>query len=311
MSKHAISRVGKSQNENAPQILKNDIRRAAGQSFFNLITAVDGHPGEELLGDMTSRQGWRRLAALAKAGKVTGDDLADFMMVSHVRVMPEHETGLDAQKVLDRMVARNMKGKIGKQMIAGFVNALSNNNLLPQFTENVKMLSGESGQPESEVKVTPDKLAEEAMEFLQDSVGYDVIEDRVIDISLEEVLNCLEQALDFESDNEELLMRNPFLPHIYHIFDASRHIQIREDKKYRIVRLYVIALGKASGNVSNTYLKSVSEESRSVFKYFIYDDVSDEDWNKIRDGIIKLNTSYLNYTFSNFSNSESLNLLDV
>jgi len=163
-----------------------------------------------LMADCIDKGKWETLFGKFKDGKISAEDLAEVVMISHVHAVERSNPISSPEEIIDRAFESKVKGKLGRKLIASTVSALAENNLLTAPKEAVTALLSHTlakadvradSNTESKKVLLPATVEEkkvtdsvdQAYDKFLDSLN---VADNVRDISYDELMARLSDELD-------------------------------------------------------------------------------------------------------------------
>ena len=212
-----------------------------------------------------------------------------------------------------QLFKKQLKGKLGKRLIERMITSFEAKGLLPSGSvSNSELLLTEGSDTTAKDSVTEETaaglIAKDIIQHLNEFDDYELIRDKTEDITLYECLQCLDMALDFETQTPENLMYNPFNPWVRTVFDISYGTKIETstptvaeetpvETVINYIKIYTIDLGKVQGYKAEGLVEDVHEDNRQVTCWVISENVPLEQLNLIEKKLLELHTKYLNYRF--------------
>jgi hypothetical protein len=237
-----------------------------------------------LMADCIDKTKWEALFEKFKNGKISAEDMAEVVMISHVQAVERSNPVSSPEEIIDRAFESKVKGKLGRKLISATINALSENNLLTAPKEAVTALIGynlaktdaraESNEEAKKI-LLPATLETAQGRKLKDSVdqAYEKftdslnIADNVRDISYDELLTRLADELD------------PYFGITHQIaFDIGwESISRLRPELGKCLAVYVAELDKAW---TDTVASNMKQSDRHMTRYLVRD-VAKSDTEKL------------------------------
>lgn len=234
-----------------------------------------------LMADCIDKGKWEALFEKFKEGKISADDLAEVVMISHVHAVERSNPVSSPEEIIDRAFESKVKGKLGRKLIAATVNALAENNLLTAPKEAVTGLIGYT-MAKSDVRSESNEQAKKVLlpatvheKKIRDSVdqAFDKfldslnVADNVRDITYDELLTRLADELD------------PYFGITHQVtFDLGWELISRiKPELGKCLAIYVAELDKAW---TDSVASNIKQSDRHMTRYLIRD-VKEGDTEKL------------------------------
>ena len=229
------------------------------------------------MADCIDKSKWETLFQKFKDGKISAEDMAEVVMISHVQAVERSNPVSSPEEIIDRAFEAKIKGKLGRKLIASTVSALAENNLLAAPKEAVVALIGHT-LAKSDVRAESNEEAKKILlpatveeKKITDSVdqAYDKfldslnVTDNVRDISFDELLARLSDELD------------PYFGITHQIaFDIGwESISRLKPELGKCLAVYVAELDRAW---TDTVASNVKQSDRHMTRYLVRDVQKDD-----------------------------------
>ena len=244
---------------------------------------------EKITSDFRDTDLWEDILHKYKEGLIEDKDMVDYIVLSHIAVDPRE---VEPARVLSRQIESGLKSRVGVKVIKRLIEATNDtlkNSLgalcealeLPAQTE-VKLLGSGISEDISDNEVIPEnKEVKNALasvgendnlfseeEVVKQFFAGDIIYDKLIEVSYEELLDKLADIDDYEFDSVRTLILDAGMEQQNKAEKRTEYTENPEDLRFV---LYTVWLSNIFDGFGGTH-----SDDRGVYKYRLKEQIKEE-----------------------------------
>jgi len=275
-----------------------------GDNLWNFFYETDVKVNilkDVILADSYSKDNWLNFANKIQSGEATPEELVDAISMSHFNVCDEGDTDRTTE-VLEDIVQRNLKGRLGQKLISSVIQELDKNKLLTADPETIQNLIEYKHDEENNAKNDSNKALIKS-NTIKDNIHNNwknelenVNYDQLRYVKYNDLIERLKDETDFQFD---------ILHHV--IFDCGF-----EDLSKKMVTgiksfvIYTICLNNVfTDEKGKTKEEETTYFERSVTK-FVVEDITEKEEKEIKELKNLINEKYtklIDFRFNNMLNA--------